>query len=230
MVEPAEIRYESGQFIILHAGSAPPVPQVPVSPTPAGEVAGKPIKRSYSIASAPTAKGFSVCVKIVGLASRFLADLKPGDPVKFSGPWGKGKFTFPDETETNIVMLATGTGLSPIQSHLLSRLPVHTDKTFLLLWGLKREEDIYNREMLDELANRYAHFSYSIILSEPGPTWQGKRGVLSVCFSDEIGPPVGKEFFLAGNGAMIETVEGYLKAHGAAPAKIHKEVFFLPEI
>lgn len=212
MAEPAEIQYESGQFVILHAG----------------EVNGKPVKRSYSIASAPTAKGFSVCVKIVGHASQFLADLKPGDPVKFSGPWGKGKFTFPNETEPAIVMLATGTGLSPILSHLLRHLPVHADKTFLLLWGLKREEDIYNREMLDELANRYAHFSYKIILSEPGPAWQGKRGVLSACFSEETGPTAGKEFFLAGNGAMIEVVEGYLKDSGVPPARIHKEVFFQP--
>lgn len=212
MVNPPEIQYEAGQFIILHTV----------------EQNGKVVKRSYSIASPPDPRGFSLCVKIVGLASQFIAALNPGDHVKFTGPWGMGKFTFPPQTEAEIVMMATGTGFSPIHGLLRSKLPVHPEKKFVFLWGLKREVDIFNVRILDELAGRYPHFSYRIILSEPGPSWRGKRGLLSDIFRDEIGVLQGKEYFLAGNGAMIADVESGLKESGISAEKIHKEIFFMP--
>lgn len=212
MVDPPEIRYEAGQYIILHTA----------------ERDGKVIKRSYSIASPPNPKGFSLCVKVVGLASQYISNLNPGDRVKFSGPWGLGKFTFPEKTEAEIVMMATGTGFSPIHGLLQSRVPAHPEKKFLFLWGLARESDIYNTAVLDDLATRHPHFSYRIILSEPDVSWQGKRGMLSRVFADEIGEAPGKEYFLAGNGAMIASVESQLKAREVMAAKIHKEVFFMP--
>ncbi|OGH58513.1 MAG: hypothetical protein A3G34_08595 [Candidatus Lindowbacteria bacterium RIFCSPLOWO2_12_FULL_62_27] len=212
MVDPAEIRYESGQFIILHTV----------------EQNGKTVKRSYSIASPPDPRRFSLCVKIVGPASRFIANLNLQDQVKFSGPWGMGKFTFPEMTENEIVLLASGTGLSPVMSILQSKLPLHPEKKFRFLWGLKREGDIYNRPELDGLAARHPCFSYQIVLSDAPPEWRGKRGMLSEVLPSEIDSPAGKEFFMAGNGAMIAAVETYLRAHGALPEKIHKEIFFCP--
>ena len=213
MVDPPEIHYEAGQFIILQTA----------------EQNGKIVKRSYSIASPPNPRGFSLCVKVVGVASQFVSELNSGDRVKFSGPWGMGKFTFPEKTEPEIVMMATGTGFSPIHSLLQSKLPAHPEKKFLFLWGLKREADIYNITILDELTARHPHFSYRLILSEPGQFWQGKRGLLSLVFSQEIGAAAGKEFFLAGNGVMITGVESELKAQGVPPERIHKEVFFMPQ-
>lgn len=212
MVDPPEIRYEAGQYIILHTA----------------EHNGKVIKRSYSIASAPSPKGFTLCVKVVGLASQFVANLKPGDRVKFSGPWGAGKFTFPAGTQHTIVMMATGTGFSPIHSLLQSQVPAHPEKTFLFLWGLRSESNIFNLNMLDDLAARHPNFGYRILLSEPDLSWKGRRGLLSAVFPDELGSLDGKEFFLAGNGEMIAGAEARLKANGVPPERIHKEIFFMP--
>lgn len=212
MVEPAEIQYAAGQYIILHTA----------------EENGKIIKRSYSISSPPSARTFSLCVKIVGTASKFVADLKSGDPVRFSGPWGAGKFTFPAETENEIVMAASGTGLSPVYSLLTSHVPAHPQKKFLLLWGNKKEGDVYYLKELEDLSRAWPNFSFRIFVEEAGPGWTGGRGVLSEIFPRDIGDPKGKEYFLAGNGAMIAAVESRLKAHGVPPARIHKEVFFIP--
>ena len=183
MVEPPQINYNAGQYVILHTTG------------PNGNV----VKRSYSISSPPAAAGFSLCVKIVGDASQYIADLKPGDPVKFSGPWGMGKFTFPEKTENEIVMIATGTGLSPIYSLLSGNLSAHPDKRFLFLWGLKKESDIFYTKELEDLAQKYLNFAFRIVLSEAGSAWTGKRGMLSDVFAAEIGDLGGKEYFLAGN-------------------------------
>lgn len=213
MIEPPEIRYDAGQYIILHTA----------------EENGKVVKRSYSIASPPSPRGFSLCVKVVGTASKFISELQPGRQVKFSGPWGAGKFTFPKETEPDIVMMATGTGISPIYSLLRSVLPVCPAKKFLFLWGLKKETDVFFQKELDELVSAHSNFSYRIVLSEPGQSWSGPRGVLSAVFAAETGRLSGKEYFLAGNGAMISAVEPALHSAGVSPSRIHKEIFFLPQ-
>ena len=101
---------------------------------PAGEDAkGKPYRpRLYSIASTRHGDNFagntlSLCVRqlqyekdgetINGVCSTYLCNLSPGDKVKISGPVGK-EMLLPDEEDSNIIMLATGTGIAPMRAYL----------------------------------------------------------------------------------------------------------------
>ena len=101
---------------------------------PAGEDSnGKPHKlRLYSIASTRHGDNFegntvSLCVRqlqyekdgetINGVCSTYLCDIKPGDKVKITGPVGK-EMLLPDEEDSNIIMLATGTGIAPMRAYL----------------------------------------------------------------------------------------------------------------
>jgi len=100
----------------------------------AGEDAkGKPHRpRLYSIASTRYGDNFagntlSLCVRqlqyekdgetINGVCSTYLCNLSPGDKVKISGPVGK-EMLLPDEEDSNIIMLATGTGIAPMRAYL----------------------------------------------------------------------------------------------------------------
>lgn len=94
---------------------------------------GKPNKlRLYSIASTRHGDDLadhtvSLCVRqleyekdgqtIYGVCSTFLCDIKPGAKVKITGPVGK-EMLLPDEEDTNIIMLATGTGIAPMRAYL----------------------------------------------------------------------------------------------------------------
>ena len=101
---------------------------------PDGEDAnGKPHKlRLYSIASTRHGDDFegntvSLCVRqlqyekdgetINGVCSTYLCNLSPGDKVKISGPVGK-EMLLPEEEDSNIIMLATGTGIAPMRAYL----------------------------------------------------------------------------------------------------------------
>lgn len=213
MIEPQTVEYEAGQFLIAHT----------ISPD------GKTVKRSYSIASVPSQNRLSLCVKIVGPSSTHLSRLKPGDELSFSGPWGKGKFTWPAAPmENEIVMLATGTGYSPIRAHLLSALPRHPEKKFYFLWGLRHEGDIFGVEELANLAAAHPHFRWEITLSQPSSGWTGKRGRISQRIAEDFSSYAGKEYFLSGNGKMIEEVENFLQAEGVAGQRLHHEIYFLP--
>ncbi len=102
---------------------------------PEGEDAkGKPHKlRLYSIASTRhgddmTGNTISLCVRqleyqndageqIQGVCSTYLCDIKPGDKVKITGPVGK-EMLLPEDEDSNVIMLATGTGIAPMRTYL----------------------------------------------------------------------------------------------------------------
>tara|TARA_Y100001968_G_scaffold161721_1_gene147905 strand:- start:1473 stop:2624 length:1152 start_codon:yes stop_codon:yes gene_type:complete len=101
---------------------------------PAGEdEKGKSHKpRLYSIASTRHGDNYSgntvsLCVRqlqyekdgetINGVCSTYLCNLSKGDQVKISGPVGK-EMLLPEEEDSNIIMLATGTGIAPMRAYL----------------------------------------------------------------------------------------------------------------
>jgi ferredoxin--NADP+ reductase len=53
-----------------------------------------------------------------GVCSNFLCDADPGTVVKMTGPSGKVMLLPEDKPETDIIMVATGTGIAPMRSYL----------------------------------------------------------------------------------------------------------------
>merc|ERR1712056_42962 len=52
-----------------------------------------------------------------GVCSNYICDLKDGDEVLITGPVGT-EMLLPEDPESNIIMLATGTGIAPMRSML----------------------------------------------------------------------------------------------------------------
>ena len=78
--------------------------------------------RLYSIASARdgekrNANNVSLTIKRVagGLGSNYMCDLKVGDKVAVTGPFG-ATFLMPNDTQANIIMICTGTGSAPFRA------------------------------------------------------------------------------------------------------------------
>jgi benzoyl-CoA 2,3-dioxygenase component A len=84
---------------------------------------GKPHDiRLYSIASARdgekrNANNISLTIKRVegGIASNYMCDLKVGDKVEVTGPFG-ATFLMPNDTQANLIMICTGTGSAPFRA------------------------------------------------------------------------------------------------------------------
>lgn len=83
---------------------------------------GKPHAiRLYSIASSrdgerPNTNNLSLTVKREekGVCSNYLCDLKRGDKIEVTGPFG-ATFLMPDDPQANIIMVCTGTGSAPFR-------------------------------------------------------------------------------------------------------------------
>lgn len=90
--------------------------------------------RLYSIASPRNGeKGhlgtFSLCVRrcfyiddvsgerYPGVASNYLCDLEPGDPVQIAGPYGS-RFFVPTDENANLLMIGVGTGIAPFRAFI----------------------------------------------------------------------------------------------------------------
>jgi len=167
---------------------------------PAGEDAnGKPHKlRLYSIASTRHGDDFngntvSLCVRqlqyekdgetINGVCSTYLCDIKPGDKVKITGPVGK-EMLLPDEEDSNIVMLATGTGIAPMRAYL-RRMFEATEKeknkwnfkgkAWLFMGAPKSANLLYEEDHQRYLKDYPDNFKYTKAISREQQNTKGGR-------------------------------------------------------
>jgi len=134
---------------------------------------GKPHKiRLYSIASTRHGddvddKTVSVCVRrleykspetgeqVLGVCSTFITGLEPGADVKITGPVGK-EMLLPDDEDTTIIMMATGTGIAPFRAYLWRMFkennPEYKFKGLAwLFFGVAYTPNILYREELEQL-------------------------------------------------------------------------------
>ncbi|MCW2307834.1 benzoyl-CoA 2,3-epoxidase subunit BoxA [Rhodobium gokarnense] len=106
--------------------------------------------RLYSISSArdgerPNTNNFSLTVKREpeGVCSNYLCDLKKGDTVELTGPFG-ATFLMPNDTDADIVMICTGTGSAPFRAFTerRRRAAPNANGKLHLFFGARRPEEL----------------------------------------------------------------------------------------
>jgi len=157
---------------------------------------GKPAKtRLYSIASSRygddmTGNTASLCVRRAtywcpemqaedpakkGVCSNFLCDAKPGDEVQLTGPSGKVMLMPEEDPNTDLIMIATGTGIAPyrgfIRRNFLENTPA-CDKYSGLAWlflGVANSDGLlYDDEFQQVLKDNPNNFRVNYALSREG--------------------------------------------------------------
>lgn len=140
-------------------------------------VAAEPLKRSYSIASAPDGSPrFEIAVTRVqhGPGSTWLHSVEPGVRLTFVGP--QGFFTRPAGTEAPSLLVATGTGITPMRSMLRAALAAGSRAPTRILLGVRHEVDLLYADELEAMARAHPFVRFEPTLSQPGPGWKGRRG------------------------------------------------------
>ncbi len=130
--------------------------------------------RLYSIADVPQATEdghlrFSICVRrcsyidefsgerYPGIASNYLCDLKPGDTVTLTGPYGQA-FAIPQEKNATLIMIGAGTGIAPFRAfikYLYQRRPDFAGKIWLFHGGETGLDLLYRNRETDDFALYY---------------------------------------------------------------------------
>jgi CDP-4-dehydro-6-deoxyglucose reductase len=168
----APFRFEAGQWVSFVLRS--------VSRDENGESGEeKELRRSYSIASAPTGTPrFDVAVTHVagGPGSSILHALQPGACVTVIGPQGFFTRALAPLAPAPSLFVATGTGVTPFCSMLAEAAAAGDTTPTWLLFGVRHEEGILYRAELGALAAARPNVRLVPTLSRPGDTWTGKRG------------------------------------------------------
>jgi Na+-transporting NADH:ubiquinone oxidoreductase subunit F len=212
-IESGEITFSPGQYMIFH------VPGV-----------DKVIRRSYSISSHPSDRThFEICVRAVsgGFCSNFIHRLRPGDCIQVEGPYGD--FRLDDGSQRDILMIATGTGIAPIKSMLLSLLGQTGRRRIRLFFGLRNVSDLLYTDMLSNLRETHPWFEPPIILSQPDPMgWPGLRGRVTDLINEQVSADEASntDAYLCGGRPMIEEAKRLLIHKGMKVDHIRHENFF----
>ena len=183
--------------------------------------------RAYSMASYPLEKrNIKLNVRIAtpppgsddkvppGIMSSYIFNLKPGDEVVVSGPFGE---FFARETDNEMVFIGGGAGMAPMRAHIFDQLKrQHTNRKMSFWYGARSLKETFYVDEFDELAANHDNFEWHIALSEPQPEddWTGYTGFIHKVLLDQYlakhPTPEDCEYYLCGppmmNSAVIKTL------------------------
>jgi ferredoxin-NADP reductase len=189
---------------------------------------GKEVFRSYSICSSPTQTGYvEIIPKRVpnGYVSVFLNDRAlPGLTVKARGPYGQ--FCFDETKYQRVVLIAAGSGITPIMSMLryIDDLCISVDVT--LIYCVRTQADVFFKTELTDLQNRIKTFRYVQVLSQPDPHWRGLGGRLTrELMEREIANLASSTFFLCGPPPFMDHTRQLLESLQVDRSTILEESF-----
>ncbi|XP_060588144.1 cytochrome b5 reductase 4-like isoform X2 [Ruditapes philippinarum] len=128
-----------------------------------------------------------------GAFTPWLASLKPGDHICMSSCEGNFKESCLS-TLTHLVMLAAGTGFTPMVKLIYKSLVQDTEsqRQVKLLFFNKTEKDILWQDQLSALADLNPRFTFSNCLSEAAGAWTGLKGRVNKDMLAEFIPSVGE--------------------------------------
>lgn len=187
----------------------------------------------YCIASPPRSdRTFELLVRIVpeGPVSVFLGGLEPGDVIGFRGPAGAAMTPVPEDPD-ELVLVATGVGISPFCALIPTLLEWGFERPISLWWGLRLAGDVCLLDRLDAWTARAPsitghRFRYHVSLSRPPAGWRGLAGRVTTTLPPRLATLRDKMFYLSGNGAMITELGHALALAGVPKGRIFDEYFF----
>ena len=195
------------------------------------------VARAYSMANYPEEKGIMMLnVRIAsppprapegtppGKMTAYLFDLKPGDEVTISGPFGE---FFAKETEAEMLFIGGGAGMAPMRSHIFDQFyRLHTKRNVSFWYGARSLREAFYIEDFDKIQAEFDNFEWHLALSEPLPedNWTGYTGFIHRVVYDNYlktqSAPEDVEFYLCGPPLMLKACLQMLDDLGVEPENI----------
>ena len=165
-----------------------------------------------------------------GIGSSYIFNLKPGDKVIMSGPYGDFHI---QETQREMLSIGGGAGMAPLRAHLLHLFKTlkNTTRPVTYWYGARSKNEIFYEEDFRAIEAEYPNFKFHIALSEPRPedNWTGHVGFIHQVIHDQYlaahDAPEDIEYYMCGPGMMAKAVEGMLESLGVPREMLHFDDF-----
>ncbi len=201
-----------------------------------------PVLRAYSMANYPEEDGIVMLnVRIAtpppradasvptGQMSSYIFNLKAGDKVTVSGPFGD---FFAKKTNSEMIFVGGGAGMAPMRSHIYDQLKrIKTDRKMSFWYGARSVKEMFYGDEFDQLAADSDNFDWHVALSDPSPAdnWEGDTGfihnVLYENYLKDHPAPEECEYYLCGPPAMNAAVIKMLEDQGVEADNIMLDDF-----
>jgi Na+-transporting NADH:ubiquinone oxidoreductase subunit F len=202
----------------------------------------EPVVRAYSMANYPGETGIIMLnVRVAsphprapegtppGKMSSYMFDLKPGDKVTISGPYGE---FFINESDSEMIYIGGGAGMAPLRSHIFELFKnLKTNRKVTYWYGGRSLRELFYIDHFRAIEKEFPNFKFHIALSEPQPedNWTGYTGfihqvVLDNCLKDHEAPE-DVEYYLCGPPMMNAAIFKMLDDQGVEPDNIRFDDF-----
>jgi Na+-transporting NADH:ubiquinone oxidoreductase subunit F len=184
------------------------------------------VTRAYSMANYPEEKDIIMLnVRIAspppgttgippGIMSSYIFNLKPGDEVTISGPFGE---FFAKDTDREMCFIGGGAGMAPMRSHIFDQFKrLNTKRKATYWYGARSLREMFYVEDFDSIQDAYENFKWYVALSEPLPedNWNGLTGFIHQVLYDEYlskhPAPEDIEYYLCGPPMMLSACTNML--------------------
>jgi CDP-4-dehydro-6-deoxyglucose reductase len=187
-------------------------------------------RRSFSIANLPenaAEEGLELHIRHVPdghFTPRVFDSMKERDLLRFEGPFGT--YFLQSEVETPIIMVAGGTGFSPVKGLVEQAMQQNPDYQIHLFWGARDIQDLYMNSLAREWAEKYTGFTYTPVLSESkSDGWSGETGFVHEAVSRSYEDVTGYDIYASGPPIMVDSVRDTLKAKGMDSQRFYFDSF-----
>lgn len=201
----------------------------------------EPAIRAYSMANYPGEKGIIMLnVRIAsppprqpdvppGKVSSYIFNLKPGDKVTISGPYGE---FFIKETNNEMIYIGGGAGMAPLRSHTFELLKARASDRKISYWyGGRSSRELFYVDEFRALEEKFPNFQFKIALSDPLPedNWTGYTGFIHQVLYDKYlkdhPSPEDIEYYICGPPMMLQAVLNMLDGLGVESDNIAYDDF-----
>lgn len=164
-----------------------------------------------------------------GISSSYIFNLKPGDKVRMSGPYGDFHI---QETENEMLYIGGGAGMAPLRAQILHLFnTVKTGRKVSYWYGARSKKEIFYEEDFREIERNFPNFKFHIALSDPQPedNWDGYVGFIHQVILDNYlathEAPEDIEYYMCGPGPMANAVKGMLENLGVERSSLYFDDF-----
>jgi uncharacterized protein len=236
-VRVAEIRRETADAVtLLLEDGAPFLFRAGQYFTLCLQIDGEKVRRAYSASSLPGELRLALTIKRVkgGRCSSHVNErVRVGDSLEVIGPSGTFGVDPHPTLPRELVLLAGGSGITPIASIARAVLAHERESRVILIYGNRRRSDIIFAEALEQLSVEHGErFQLRHVLQHPPDDWCGGGGLLDEGTMrrelERSGPSAEAHYFVCGPEPMLKAARRALEALGIERERIHEERFSPP--